>query len=45
MMMNCLYLLAIVLSVVGVTAAILILISVVERILGLIDHPGGHDEK
>ena len=45
MMMNCLYLLAIALSVVGTTAAILIIIGAVKGILGLIDHSGGHDEE
>lgn len=45
LMMNCLYMLAIVLSVLGTTAAILILIGVVKRIIDLIDHSGGHDEE
>lgn len=45
MMMNCLYLLAIALSVAGITAAILITIGVVKGILNLIDHSGGHDEE
>lgn len=44
LMMNCLYMLAIVLSVLGTTAAILILIGMVKGIIGLISHPGGHDE-
>lgn len=45
MMMNCLYMLAIVLSVLGTTAAILILIGVVKGIIDLINHSGGHDEE
>lgn len=45
MMMNCLYLLAVALSVVGTTAAILILIGMVKRIIDLIDHSGKHDEE
>lgn len=45
MMMNCLYMLAIVLSVMGTTAAILILIGVVKGVIGLINHSGGHDEE
>lgn len=40
---NCLYMLAILLSVLGTTAVILILIDAVEGILDLIDHSGGHD--
>lgn len=40
--MNCLYMLAIVLSALGTTAAILIIIGVVKCI---IDHSGGHDEE
>lgn len=44
-MMNCLYLLAIALSVFGTTAAILIIIGMVKRIIDLIDHSGGHDEE
>lgn len=43
LMMNCLYMLAIVLSVLGATAAILILIGVVKGIIDLINHSGGHD--
>ena len=43
--MNCLYLLAIALSVVGTTAVILILIGVVKGIIDLINHSGGHDEE
>lgn len=45
LMMNCLYMLAIVLSVLGTTAAILILIGVVKGIIDLINHSGGHDEE
>ena len=44
-MMNCLYMLAIVLSVLGTTAAILILIGVVKGIIDIINHSGGHDEE
>lgn len=43
--MNCLYMLAIILSVLGITAAILILIGVVKGIIDLINHSGGHDEE
>lgn len=45
LMMNCLYLLAIVLSVLGTTAAILVIIGVVKGIIDLINHSGGHDEE
>ena len=45
LMMNCLYLLALVLSVLGTTAAILILIGMVKGIIDLINHSGGHDEE
>lgn len=45
MMMNCLYLLAILLSVLGITAAILILIGAVKGVIDLINHSGGHDEE
>lgn len=44
-MMNCLYMLALLLSVLGTTAAILILIGVVKGIIDLINHSGGHDEE
>lgn len=37
-MMNCLYMLVIILSVLGSTAAILILIGVVKGIIDLINH-------
>lgn len=46
LMMNCLYMLAIVLSVLGTTAVILILlIGVVKGVIDLINHSGGHDEE
>ncbi len=45
LMMNCLYMLAILLSVLGTTAAILILIGVVKGVIDLINHSGGHDEE
>lgn len=45
LMMNCLYLLAILLSTLGATAVILILIGVVKGIIDLINHSGGHDEE
>lgn len=45
LMMNCLYMLAIVLSVLGTTVAILIIIGVVKGIIGLINHSSGHDEE
>lgn len=45
LMMNCLYMLAILLSVFGITAAILILIGMVKGIIDLINHSGGHDEE
>lgn len=44
-MMNCLYMLAIVLSVLGITAVILILIGVVKGVIDLINHPGKHNEE
>lgn len=44
-MMNCLYMLAIVLSILGTTAAILILIGVVKGIIDAINHPGKHNEE
>lgn len=43
--MNCLYLLVIVLSVLGTTAVMLILIGVGKGIIDLINHSGGHDEE
>lgn len=45
LMMNCLYLLAILLSMLGATTAILILFGVVKGIIDLINHSGGHDEE
>ena len=45
LMMDCLYLLVIVLSVLGTTAAILILIGMVKGIIDLINHSGGRDEE
>lgn len=45
LMMNCLYLLAIVLSVLGTTAVVLILFGVVKGIIDLINHHGGHHER
>lgn len=44
LMMNCLYMLAIVLSVLGITAVILVLIGVVKGIIDAINHHGGHHE-
>lgn len=45
LMMNCLYLLVIILSVLGITAVILVLIGVVKGIIDAINHSGHHDEK
>lgn len=45
LMMNCLYLLAILMSALGTTAAILIIIGMVKGIIDLINHSGGHDEE
>lgn len=45
LMMNCLYMLAIVLSVFGITAATLIIIGMVKGIIDLINHSGSHDEE
>lgn len=45
LMVNCLYMLAIVLSILGTMAAILILFGVVKGIIDLINHSGGHDEE
>nr|DAI66597.1 MAG TPA: hypothetical protein [Caudoviricetes sp.] len=44
-MMNCLYLLVIILSVLGITAVILVLVGVVKGIIDAINHSGHHDEK
>lgn len=43
MMMNCLYMLAIILSILGTTAVTLIIIGIVKGIIDLINHSGGHD--
>lgn len=45
LMMNCLYMLAIILSVLGITTVILILTGMVKGIIDLINHHGGHDER
>lgn len=45
LMVNCLYLLATILSVLGITAVILILLGVVKGIIDLINHHGGHYEE
>lgn len=45
LMVNCLYMLVILLSVLGTTAVILILIGVVKGVIDLINHSGGHDEE
>ena len=45
LMMNCLYLLATVLSVLGITACGLILFGMVKKIIDLIKHSGGHHEE
>lgn len=45
LMMDFLYMLAIVLSVLGITAVILILIGAVKGVIDAINHPGGHDEE
>lgn len=45
LMMNCLYMLAIILSVLGTTAAILIIIGMVKGVIDLINHSGGHHEE
>lgn len=45
LMMDCLYMLAIVLSVLGTTTVILIIAGMVKGIIGLINHSGGHDEE
>lgn len=43
-MMNCLYIFVVVLSVLGTTAAILILTGVVKGIIDAINHHGGNHE-
>lgn len=45
LMMNCLYLLATILSILGVTATVLILVGVVKDITDLIDNHRGHHER
>ena len=45
MMMNCLYLLAIILSVLGITAGILVLFGMVKGVIDAIKHSGGHHEE
>lgn len=45
LMLNCLYLLAIILSVLGITAAVLILVGVVKGIIDAVSHSGRHDEE
>lgn len=48
LMMNCLYLLAIILSVLGITAVILILIGMVKGIVGMVENAmkaDNHDEE
>lgn len=44
LMMNCLYLFAIILSILGITGVILILIGAVEGIIDAISHHGGNHE-
>lgn len=44
LMMNCLYMFVIILSVLGITGVLLILIGVVEGIIDAISHHGGHHE-
>lgn len=43
-MMNCLYMLAAVLSILGATAAVLILTGIVKGIVDAINHHGGNHE-
>lgn len=44
LMMNCLYLFAIILSILGITGVLLILIGAVDGIINAISHHGGHHE-
>lgn len=44
-MMNCLYLLATILSILGTTAVVLILVGVIKGITDLIDNHREHHEK
>ena len=43
-MMNCLYVLVTVLSILGTAAAVLILVGMVRGIIDAINHHGGHHE-
>lgn len=45
LMMNCLYVLAIILSALGTTAGILVLTGVVKGVIDLFNHHGGHHEE
>lgn len=44
LMMNCLYLFVIILSILGITGVLLILIGAVDGIIDAISHHGGHHE-
>lgn len=44
LMMNCLYMLATVLSVLGTAAAVLILTGIIKGIIDAINHHGGNHE-
>lgn len=44
LMMNCLCLFAIILSILGITGVLLILIGAVDGIIDAISHHGGHHE-
>lgn len=44
LMVNCLYMLVIILSVLGINAAILLLIGTVKGIIDVISHHGEHHE-
>ena len=44
LMMNCLYLFAIILSILGITGVLLILIGAVDGIIVAISHHGGNHE-
>ena len=44
LMMNCLYMFAIILSILGITGVLLILIGAVDGIIDAISHHGGHHE-
>ena len=43
-MMNCLYMLVTVLSMLGITASIIVFIGVVKGVVDAINHHGGHHE-